>query len=109
MEQKPHGDPDFDPEHNKRVIAEVNAANDELDKKKDRDHSSDVRERSNAAVSYLQNVSQGKGVTDVDKYFGKRYLAHLRGEEIVKKLKMNPAILKKMRNKMAKKGVLQPL
>jgi len=82
MEQNPYGDPDFSEEHNKRVIAEVNAENDEMDKQRDRDHSNSVRERSEAVASYLNNITQGKGVTDIEKYFGKRHLAYLRGQKI---------------------------
>lgn len=109
MEQKPYGDPDFSEEHNRRVIAETNRWNDEMDKKRDREYSEKTKERASAAAQYLKNISQGRGVADVNKYFGKRYLAYLRGEEIVKKLKANPAIVKKIKEKMSKKGELKPL
>ena len=109
MEQMPYGDPDFDPEHNRRVIEEVNRENDEMEKKRDREFSEQTKERTTAAAQYLRNVAQGKSVTAIDKYFGKRYLAYLRGKEIVNQLKMNPALVEKMKNKTKNKGRLQPL
>lgn len=111
MEQKPYGDPGFDPEHNRRVIEETEREMDELDKKIDRDFSEKTRERTTAAAHYLRNVAQGKGVTQVDKYFGKRYLAYLRGQEVIRELKsrMTPALLAKLQSKWKRKGKLQPL
>ena len=109
MEQKPYGDPDFDPEHNRRVIAEVDAYNDMMDRKRDRDHKEEVRERAEASADYLKQVAEGRGMTSPDKYFGRRYLAHLRGQQIVKKLQANPALVEKLKQRSAKKGTLGPL
>jgi len=108
MEQLPYGDPDFSEEHNKRVIAEVDAWNDEQDRKRSRDFSEKTLERTSAVAQYLKSVSEG-AESSTDKYFGKRYLAYLRGQEIVKKLKENPALIEKMKNKWKGKGVLSPL
>ena len=97
MEQNPYGDADFDPEHNKRVIDEVNAWNDKHERDIDREFKERTSERTSAVAEYLHNVTQGGGVTDVGTYFGKRYLAYLRGEEIVRKLKSNPALVEKLK------------
>ena len=107
MEQKPYGDSDFSEEHNKRVIAEVDSFNDMMDRKRDRDFKEKTAERTSAVAEYLQNVKQGGGVTSVEQYFGKRYLAYLRGEEVVRKLKSNPALVEKMKG--LHKGQLKPL
>jgi len=109
LEQQPHGDPGFDPEHNARVIAEVDAWNDQMDRSRDRTYKANLAERTSSVAQYLKNVSQGKGVSTVEQYFGRRHLAYLRGEEIVKQLKANPALVEKLKNRMANKGQLMPL
>ena len=78
MEQKPYGDPDFDPEHNKRVIQEVDEHNDRMDRKRVKDYKEKTKIRTDAVAQYLKNVSQGKGITGIDKYFGKRHLTRLK-------------------------------
>ena len=109
MEQNPYGDPGFDPEHNRRVIAEVDAWNDQMDRSRDRTYKANLAERTSGVAQYLKNVSQGKWVSTVEQYFGRRHLAYLRGEEIVKQLKANPALVEKLKNKMANQGQLMPL
>lgn len=109
LEQKPYGDPGFDPEQNARVIAEVDAWNDEMDRKRDRDFKASLSERTSAIAQYLRNVSQGKGVSTPNEYFGRRHLAYLRGEEVVRQLKENPVLVEKLKNGMAGKGQLMPL
>lgn len=109
MEQNPYGDPGFDPEHNRRVIAEVDAWNDEMDRQRERDHKSKLAERTTAVAQYFKNVSQGKGVPTVEQYFGRKYLAYLRGEEIVRQLKANPIIVERLKNRMSGRGQLLPL
>lgn len=107
MEQNPYGDPDFSEEHNKRVIAEVDEWNDRHEREIDREFKEKTAERTSAVTQYLNQIKQGKGITDTEKYFGKRYLAYLRGEAVVRKLKENPALVRKMLAKH--KGKLKPL
>ena len=109
MEQNPYGDSDFDAEHNHRVIAEVDEWNDVMERKRDRDYKRKTQERTNAVTSYLTNISQGKGITDIERYFGRRYLAYLRGQQIVNQLKANPFLIEKIKRVMEKKGTLMPL
>ena len=109
MEQAHYGDSNFSEEHNKQVIAEVEDENDRMDRKRARDYHEKTRERANAVVQYLKNLTQGKGITGIDRYFGKRYLAYLRGEEIVNQLKANPALIKKLKEKWSKQGKLKSL
>ena len=109
MEQMPYGDPDFDPEHNRRVIAEVDAWNDQMDRQRVREYKERTKERTNAVAQYLKNLTQGRGITKIDQYFGKRELARLRGEEIVSQLKANPALVEKMKQRWAGKGKLTSL
>lgn len=79
-------DPDFDPEHNRKVIADTIKQNDALKRKKDREYEEGVRERTTAASQYLQSLDEGGRSSNIEKYFGKRYLAYLRGREIMEKL-----------------------
>lgn len=97
MEKNPYGDPDFSEEHNKRVIAEVDEWNDKHLRDVDREYSEKTAERTNAAAAYLKNVTQGQGISDVSKYFGKGLLAYLRGEEVVRKLRENPGLVDKIK------------
>ena len=109
MEQKPYGDEGFSEEHNKRVIAEVDTYNDKMDKRRTREYKEKTKERTSAVAQYLRQLKDGSGIHSIDKYFGKRYLAYLRGREILDKLKANPVLLKKIKEKMSRKGSLQPL
>ena len=109
LEQKPYGDDNFSVEHNRRVIAEVDEWNDAMDARRERVHKEAILERATAAAGYLRNIAQGRGVSGIDKYFGRRYAAYLRGEEIVKQLKANPALVEKLKGKMEGRGKLQPL
>ena len=109
MEQAPYGDPNFSEEHNRRVIAEVDTWNDAMDRERSRIHKEKIRERTDAVGAYLRNITQGKGVHSIDQYFGRRHLAYLRGEEVVRQLKANPALVEKLKNSMSKKGTLSPL
>lgn len=109
MEQMPYGDENFSEEHNKRVIEETERWNDEQDRKRVKDYQEKTRERTNAVAQYLKNLTQGRGVTSIDRYFGKRHLAYLRAEEIVNQLKANPALTKKLKEKMSGQGKLRSL
>ena len=109
MEQNPYGDENFDPEYNKQIIAEVDAWNDQLLQRKDREFKEKTQERTGAVAQYLQNITQGSCVTEIERYFGRRYLAHLRGQQVIRQLQENPALLAKIRDRMEKRGKLQPL
>lgn len=109
MEQKPYGDPDFSEEHNRKVIAEVDEWNDKMDRQRERDFKEKTAERTSAVAQYLKNITHGKGIKDIDKYFGKRYLAYLRAQEIVKKLQASPELVEKMKNIYKGKGELTGL
>lgn len=52
-------------------------------------------ERSDAVITYLRSLDKGKGSSNIEKYFGKRMLAHLRGEEIKAKLMSGMKVVNK--------------
>ena len=76
----------FSPERNKAVIRDSIAKSQLLRERRNRDYIESIRERADAVASYLKAVSQGmeKGV---DQYFGRKELAHLRGQKIVDEIK----------------------
>lgn len=88
-------DPDFDPEHNKRVIAETIKKNEILSRAKERQFDEKVAERNNAAATYLKSLQQGGRARTPEGYFGSKYIAYLRGQTIISTLQTKMAQLKK--------------
>lgn len=80
-------DPNFDPERNKRIIAEVIEENEKLARKKRREFQEGMGERAQAIAKFLKSNEKGRAKTDMVKYFGTRELARLRGEEVLNKLR----------------------
>lgn len=116
-------DPDlnFDPEHNKAVIEKTIKDNERLVKARNKETLEKVKERNNALAIYLRSLNQGGKATNHEKFFGKKYLAYLRGKEIMEQLKgqmtlqgrndaffvIKPSDRAKQKIKnMAKKGIL---
>ena len=75
-------DPNFDPEHNARVIQETIEENDRLRIKRQREFGSKLKEKSEAVSRYLKDLADGKTSSSTEKYFGVKELVRLRGEEI---------------------------
>ena len=84
-------DPDFDPQHNKRVIEKTIKDNQELVRKRNRDALEGVKERNNALATYLRSINQGGKTTDYKKFFGKdnlrRLKGYVRGVEVMENIK----------------------
>ena len=78
--------PGFDPEHNRRVIEQTIKENDAKRLKAGKEHEEAIRERSAALATYLKSLSQGNATSDMKKYFGRKELARLRGEEILARI-----------------------
>ena len=85
-------DPNFDPKHNEAVIEKAIKDNEKLVKARNRESLEGVKERHNALAIYLKSLNQGGKATNYEKFFGKKYLAYLRGKEIVEKIKGQMAI-----------------
>ena len=83
---KVDADPGFDPERNKRIIEESIKKNDAIRRRNLKEHGEEIKERSQALAMYLKNLSQGTGNSDMNKYFGQKELARLRGEEILARI-----------------------
>lgn len=76
-------DPDFDLEHNKRVIEESIRKNELLRKRKERELGEKIGERNQALSQYLSDLNTSKTESGVVDYFGRHEIARLRGEEIL--------------------------
>lgn len=80
------GDPGFSPARNKAIIeGTIRKRNQEIAARR-KAYQNDVAERSDAVATYLRSRA-AEGYTPLEKYFGKRQLAHLRGQKIVQVLK----------------------
>ena len=80
-------DPGFDPEHNRAVIEKTIKENEKLVRARNRDAEEGNKERINALSTYLRSISTGGKSTDREKFFGKKYLAYLRGSEVMQRIK----------------------
>lgn len=80
-------DPDFSPEHNQEVIRRTIEWTDKMATKKNRDYQDGLKERTTAYAQYVDSFNKGNTNTNLEKYFGKTYLAYLRGQEIIDKIK----------------------
>src|SRR3990167_4632412 len=80
-------EPGFDADHNRRVIQESVEATDKLLRQKEHEHADAYRERSAATAQYLKSLQMGGKTRDIEKYFGRRYLAYLRGKEVMARIK----------------------
>ena len=80
-------DASFDPKHNKEVIEKTIKDNEKLVKARNSGALEGVKERNNAVAIYLRSLNQGGKTTDYQKFFGKKYLAYLRGKEVMEKIK----------------------
>ena len=80
-------DPNFDPERNKRVIEKTIRDTEANIRAKGREHKDAYRERANAMLRYLQNIKQGPGETNIERYFGKKHLNYLKGKEVADRVR----------------------
>lgn len=75
----------FSPDRNKWVIEQSIAKSQLLRQTRNRDYVEQIRERSDAVVSYLKRVAMGMEKS-VETYFGRRELARLRGQRIIQEI-----------------------
>ena len=79
--------PDFDFDHNKRVIEQTIKDTQAMIRQKGRESKEGINERAWAASHYLRNIQQGKGTRNVEQYFGKNFLLYLKGKDILNQIK----------------------
>ncbi len=76
----------FSPERNKKVIELSIAKSRLLAERRNKDYIEQIRERADAVASFLKFVDRG-GDDRIDRYLGKKWLAHMRGQQIVEEVK----------------------
>ena len=80
-------DPDFDADHNQRVVDDVIENTDRMIREKKSSHKKELEDRSWALSKYLKSLDTGGKESDMGKYFGRRELARLQGEKAMEKIK----------------------
>ena len=89
-------DPGFSPEKNKYIVDQAIAKHEKRILEKRKAYRETVHERAEAITDYLfwKNANPGRAVTtDIEKYFGKKNLARLRGEKIIQTLQKDGRII----------------
>lgn len=83
-------DPDFDPEHNRRVIEKTLKHAERMHERKKKEYiENGAGERLQAAAQFIKAGQQGGKSTNIETYFGKKHLAYLRGMQVIDYLKQN--------------------
>ena len=83
----PKPDPDFSPERNQIVIENVIRETERNERRKKQEFNDQVDERVNAVTEYLKSVDRGGATSNIEKFFGKKQLAYLRGEHVANVLR----------------------
>jgi len=83
----PEGEVGFSPERNKKVMEDSIKKADLMRIRKMKEYDEQVRERANAVTTYLFS-RQAEGNRPIEKYFGKRNLAHLQGINLVNRISL---------------------
>lgn len=101
-------DPNFDPEHNQRVIEKTIKDNERLVRARRRSVEEKAKERINALATYTRSVSQGGKSLNYKKFFGENTLAYLRGEDPIarkyKALMRGVEVLENLRKQLVLQG-----
>lgn len=80
------GDPGFSPARNKAVVERTIKKHEANIKRKNKAYEEQVRERASAVADYLKSQAANSGKM-IDKYLSKEYMAHLRGQKRIEKIK----------------------
>lgn len=76
-------DANFNPKKNKAVVDNTIKKYELMRKRRFQEFNDELRERTDAVATYLKSLDNSTTGKPVDRYFGKRYLAHLRGQKIM--------------------------
>lgn len=76
----------FSPKRNREVVEKSIQKAILMQENRKKDYIEQIRERTDAVATYLKSVAQGNE-KDVDKYFGRRWLAYLRGQKIIEEVR----------------------
>ncbi len=76
------GEDGFDPKRNQEVIERTIQKYEKMRREKKKKYEENIRERSDAVATYIRS-RVAEGSTPVEKYFGKKWMAYLRGQKIL--------------------------
>lgn len=79
------GDEGFSPERNKSVVEGTIKKMDALIARKRREYKNELGERVDAVAQYVQHMKWSN--KPADKYFGRRWMAYLRGEQLINRIR----------------------
>jgi hypothetical protein len=88
-------DSDFSPERNAYIVEKTIKETDNAIKQRKKEYAQKVAERSEAVASYIKYLDKGGG-SAAEKYFGRRNLAHLRGQKILQTIRNNEIIIEEI-------------
>lgn len=94
----------FSPERNKAIVEKTIEEYEAMRRKKMEEKVDHYGERADAVVTYLKSLDRGHGESNLEKYFGKRMLAYLRGQQIRDQL-MSGLTIKDKQGNIIKSGI----
>ena len=78
-------DPNFNEKRNREIIEGTIKKNDALRRKQQREFKNELGEKIDMVASYLKSRAVDGGAP-IERYLGKRWMAKLRGEQIIRRL-----------------------
>ena len=95
-------EPGFSPERNEAVVNNTIKKYEKKQLEKRKEAWDGIRERAHAISYWLTSRHGALSSKPLDKYFGRKYLAKLRGEDIIKRIRVrqNPHANMELRNKI---------
>jgi len=82
----PGGDKGFSPKKNEHIINHTIEMYEKKKAQERKNYAEMVAERADAVVHYLKHLASNAHKPSVEKYFGRKHLAHLQGRKIMMKL-----------------------
>ena len=79
-------DPNFNADRNREIIERTMKKAEKMHKKKLKESEAGIKDRASAVATYLKSLQKGGKESNINKYFGRRELARLRGEHVLKEL-----------------------
>jgi len=96
------GDPDFNPVRNKYIIDKTIKDYELNQKRKMKDYEKVLRERTDAVACYLTSEHGAGSGKSVERYFGRKLLNKLIGEELLERIRLRKEDTLNLRNKVIK-------
>lgn len=75
-------EPGFSPERNKAIVEQTITDYEVSLVKRGKQFDEHYAERADAVITYLRSLDKGQATSNLERYFGRKMLAHLRGQQI---------------------------